>query len=217
MIGFCTRINSVIVYLCMTSLHQRNPFILHGGDDFLRVASFFLIFAPSGAALSVDRAIRFARGSESGAAKPINPWAQRMIQLELAFVYFMAFWQKMRGVKWRNGTAVYYVLHYHALARFPIPQWALAPTVARAETWAVLLFQVGFPLLVWLPKFRYPVLLLGLGFHLCLEYALNIPMFQWDILSAYVLFLDVGLIRQVTTFILHSFRGTEIALPVKAN
>ncbi|MCU1343451.1 MAG: hypothetical protein JWN92_2874, partial [Candidatus Acidoferrum typicum] len=31
---------------------------------------------------------------------------------------------------------------------------------------------------------------LGLLFHLSLEYSLNIPLFQWDILSAYVLFID---------------------------
>jgi len=34
------------------------------------------------------------------------------------------------------------------------------------------------------------VLLMGLLFHLCLEYAFNLPMLQWDILTAYVLFID---------------------------
>jgi hypothetical protein len=33
------------------------------------------------------------------------------------------------------------------------------------------------------------LLLVGLLFHLCLEYSLNLPMFQWDMLSAYVLFI----------------------------
>jgi hypothetical protein len=34
------------------------------------------------------------------------------------------------------------------------------------------------------------LLLLGLLFHLSLEYAFNLPMFQWDVLTAYVLFID---------------------------
>jgi hypothetical protein len=34
------------------------------------------------------------------------------------------------------------------------------------------------------------LLVLGLLFHLCLEYSLNIPMFQWDVLTAYVLFIQ---------------------------
>ena len=34
------------------------------------------------------------------------------------------------------------------------------------------------------------MLALGLLLHLSLEYSLNIPLFQWDILSAYILFVD---------------------------
>jgi hypothetical protein len=56
--GFLTRINCVIVFLCLTSIHQRNLFITHGGDTFLRLAGFFLMFAPAGAALSMDRLMR---------------------------------------------------------------------------------------------------------------------------------------------------------------
>jgi hypothetical protein len=44
--------------------------------------------------------------------------------------------------------------------------------------------------LIWAPKLRYKVLLLGLLFHLTLDYSLNIPLFQWDILPAYLLFID---------------------------
>ena len=35
------------------------------------------------------------------------------------------------------------------------------------------------------------LLAIGLLFHLWLEYSLNIPLFQWDILSGYILFVDV--------------------------
>ena len=37
---------------------------------------------------------------------------------------------------------------------------------------------------------RYPLLVLGLLLHLGIEYSLNIPMFEWDVLTAYVLFID---------------------------
>ena len=39
-------------------------------------------------------------------------------------------------------------------------------------------------------------IMLGLVFHLWLEYSLNIPLFQWDILSAYVLFIDPDDLRR---------------------
>ena len=45
-------------------------------------------------------------------------------------------------------------------------------------------------MLIWFRPFRYPLLVLGLLFHLSIEYSLNIPMFEWDVLTAYVLFID---------------------------
>src|SRR5579863_8826429 len=46
-VGFLTRLSTVSVFLCFTSICQRNVYILHGGDTFLRVAGFFLMFARS--------------------------------------------------------------------------------------------------------------------------------------------------------------------------
>src|ERR1700722_9230448 len=37
-VGLFTRINSVIVFVCLASIHQRNLYINNGGDTFLRVA-----------------------------------------------------------------------------------------------------------------------------------------------------------------------------------
>ena len=48
-VGFLTRLNTLLVFLCLTSIQQRNLYITHGGDTFLRLAGFFLIFAPAGA------------------------------------------------------------------------------------------------------------------------------------------------------------------------
>ena len=62
--GVWTRLSSIAVFLCLTSIDQRNLLILHGGDTFLRLAGFFLMFAPAGAAFSVDRLIRVRRGLE---------------------------------------------------------------------------------------------------------------------------------------------------------
>jgi hypothetical protein len=188
--GLWTRFSSVAVFLCLTSIQQRNLLILHGGDVFLRVTGFFLIFAPAGAALSVDRWIRIRRGLEGTAIRLHAPWAQRMIQFELSLVYLTAFWWKMKGHAWLNGTALYYVFHMHSLARFPLPGWVESAAALRAGSWFTLVAEFSLGVLIWFRRFRYPVLLLGLLFHLGIEYALNLPMFGWDILTAYVLFVS---------------------------
>jgi hypothetical protein len=189
-IGLFTRVNSIIVFLCLASIDQRNLNILNGGDTFLRVAGFFLIFAPAGAAFSVDRFIRTRRGREAAEIPPSSPWAQRMIQIELALVYFVSFCWKIQGASWIHGTALYYVYHLDEIQRFPLPQWLLTPTILRLGTWAALAVEFSLGVLIWIKKLRYIILTLGLLFHLYLEYSLNVPMFQWDVLSAYVLFIE---------------------------
>jgi hypothetical protein len=188
--GLFTRLSTLIVFVCLTSIHQRNLYMNHGGDTFLRVAGFFLIFAPAGAAFSIDRLIRVRRGKEGAEIQPRSPWAQRMIQFELALIYFTSFWWKSMGAPWVDGTALYYVLHLEEVRRFPIPHWIEQPLILKLGSWFTLALEFSLGVLIWIKEFRYPLLLLGLLFHLCLEYTLNIPMFQWDVLTAYILFVD---------------------------
>lgn len=189
-LGLFTRISTIAVFLCLTSIQQRNLFILNGGDTFLRLAGFFLIFAPAGAALSLDHVIRRWRRREGRTWKLYAPWAQRMIQFELCLLYFSAFLWKMQGSSWRNGTALFYVAQLQAMQRFPVPAWLHSPVLLHLGTWYTLVLELGLSTLLWFRPFRAPLLVLGLLFHLALEYSLNIPMFEWDVLTAYVLFLS---------------------------
>ena len=199
-LGIWARLSSIVVFLGLNSLNQRMPLILHGGDTFLRISAFFLMFAPSGAALSLDAAIKNAIGlSRAANATRISPLAQRLIQYQLAVVYLMSFWWKVNGKAWRNGTALFYVVNLREIQRFPIPGFFHDARILHLGAWAAMSFELLFPLLIWFRPFRNPLLLAGLLFHLCLEYALNIPMFQWDMLCAYALFLDAGQIRRFTT------------------
>lgn len=189
-LGFLTRLNSVLVFLCLTSMHQRNLYILHSGDTFLRVAGFFLIFAPAGAAFSIDRLVRVRRGKEGTAIKHRSPWAQRMIQFELSLMYFATFCVKVKGAPWLQGTALYYIYHLDEFKRFPVPSFFFHPIMLKLGAWFALALEFSLGVLIWVKELRYALLALGLMFHLSLEYSLNIPLFQWDILSAYILFVD---------------------------
>jgi hypothetical protein len=189
-VGFLSRLNSIVVYLCLASIQQRNLYIIHGGDTFLRVAGFFLIFAPAGAALSVDRLVRVWRGREQSELPARRPWAQRMIQIELSLVYVATFCWKLKGTAWMEGSALFYIFHVFELQRFPLPDWLLQPGILKLGTWSAMALEFSLGTLIWIRRIRYKVLAAGLLFHLSLEYSLNIPMFQWDVMSAYLLFID---------------------------
>jgi len=200
-VGFLSRINSVIVYLCLASIQQRNLYITHGGDTFLRVAGFFLIFAPAGAVLSVDRLLRVWRGREQGAVQARRLWAQRMIQIELSLVYVITVCWKLKGGPWIDGSALFYVYHLFEFERFPIPSWFLHPVILKISTWLALVLEFSLGTLIWVKSLRYKILTAGLLFHLGLEYSLNIPMFQWDVLCAYILFVDAKDLERVWNWI----------------
>ena len=55
MIGYRTRVFTFICWVFITSLQNRNPFILQGGDDMLRLLLFWAIFLPWGESYSFQK------------------------------------------------------------------------------------------------------------------------------------------------------------------
>jgi len=187
-IGFMSRFSAVAVYLCLGSIQLRNWYILNSGDTLMLVSCFFLMFSPLGAAYSVDRWLRVRRGRLEPAMPLCAPWAQRMLQFQTAVVYFATFYWKSMGILWMNGTAVYYALRLEDMHRFPIPPLHSLALI-KTLTWMTLVIEFALGVLVWFKELRYPVLLAGLCLHLGIEYAMNIPLFEWMIVATYVNFI----------------------------
>src|SRR5580700_5015353 len=135
LVGFMSRISSVIVFAALLSLDKRNPMILSGGDVLLRLDAFFMMFAPIGAALSVDRLIHRYRGGRQSEPRLVLPWAQRMIQIQTTLVYLSSFYWKLHGGTWIDGTAVYYVLHLSEFKQFFVPG-ADNAAIIKLMTWS---------------------------------------------------------------------------------
>jgi len=109
---------------------------------------------------------------------------------------------KLKGAPWLQGTALFYVYRLDELKRFPLPSWFLHPVVLKLGSWSALVLEFSLGVLVWVKEFRYVLLALGLLLHLWLEYSL-IPLFQWDILSAYILFIDANDLRRAGNSVGH--------------
>jgi predicted DCC family thiol-disulfide oxidoreductase YuxK len=52
--GYKTRIASVLAFIFLFSLHNRNEFVLQGGDNMFHIMAFFAMFLPLGARFSLD-------------------------------------------------------------------------------------------------------------------------------------------------------------------
>ena len=54
-VGFHTRLASVVVFVCLLSFERASPNVINSGDYLIRILAFYVMLAPAGAALSVDR------------------------------------------------------------------------------------------------------------------------------------------------------------------
>jgi hypothetical protein len=195
-VGLFTRASSIAVFILIASVHQRNLFITNSGDTLLRCTLFFLMFAPAGAALSIDRLRNIWSGREGPEIRPRAPWAQRMIQIQLSLLYFMTFWNKSLGPAWVDGSALWYVNHLDEFRRFPTPGFLHEMMLVKLQTWLTLAVEFALGVLVWIKELRYPILIVGVLLHLSLEYSLNVPMFQWTTLAVYATFVDASVFER---------------------
>lgn len=189
-VGCLTRTSALVVFLVLVSLAHRNPLILNGGDTLMRVVGFLLIFAPAGRALSVDRLWRTLRGRDDGTPPRAAPWVQRLIQIQVTVVYLSTVGWKAQGETWADGTALYYATRLVEFQRFPVPWLFEDLWVLRLLTWASLFAELALGTLVWIRELRYPVLLVGATLHLGIEYAMNIPVFEWVALACLGVFVE---------------------------
>lgn len=183
-LGLFTRTSAAAVFVTLVSLHHRNMFILNSGDTFIRVTCFLLIFSHAGATYSLDRFWR--RGNDE---RKVSPWAQRMIQIQVSMVYLFTVLAKLRGDSWRDGTAIYYATRLEEFQRFPVPWVFENLAIMKLLTWSTLAVELSMATLVWIPRLRPYVLLSVLFLHLGIEYAMNIPLFEWVMVSALILFI----------------------------
>ena len=109
LVGYRTRLMTVVVWLLLLSIHFRNPLLSGAGEPLLRLLLFWAMFLPLGAMWSLDRARKSVP----------QQWSTYFFSLgtvglfmQIAFMYWFTALQKS-GAEWRtDGTALYYALSY---------------------------------------------------------------------------------------------------------
>src|SRR4051794_34526372 len=187
-VGFFSQVAALILLVGMISFERRTPFAFNAGDVLLRVIAFYLIFAPTGAALSVRRFL--TNRAEFWSFPTRAPWAMRLLQIQLSVVYLFAVWTKVQGTNWNNGTAVSFALRVADIERFPVPSFiSTSPLISNVLTYGTLVIELSLAILVWNRKLRPWVLLAGLSLHLGIEYSIRVGFYGMAIPSLYILFI----------------------------
>lgn len=210
-LGLLTRVASIGMWILLVSFHTRNPHILNGGDTLLRVATFYLMLMPAGAAWSIDNLVRARVGWRVDGW--VMPWSLRLAQLQIMIVYFATGLEKLRGFEpifggadgapgtrlgdWLSGEAVHKAISHATLGRMgwlveDWPWWIFAPL-----TWATLLFEVFFIALVVWRRTRWYALAFGFALHFGIFLTMEVTHFSWTTLSYYLLFVPAAVLMDM--------------------
>ncbi len=146
LVGYRTRLMTIIVWVMVLSIQYRNPWVLSGADNLLRVLLFWAMFLPLGAYWSVDRALK------------ATPWPMSVrflslgtvgLFLQIAFMYWFTAAEKS-GSEWRvDGTALYYALnndHFVTPIGVYVRQF---PALLEVLTFATLALEAFGPFLLF--------------------------------------------------------------------
>jgi hypothetical protein len=188
-VGYHTRLAAVVVFVGMLSFQRRDPYVFNSGDGLVRLIAFYLMLAPAGAALSIDR---WRRARDRFWEFPARaPWALRLIQVQLSVVYLSTLWLKLQGTTWNNGTAVSYAQRITDLARFPLPPFVFhSATISNVATWGTLVVEASVPILIWNRRLRPYVAVVGISLHLAIDYSIRVGFFSMAMIALYISFLD---------------------------
>jgi hypothetical protein len=183
--GFASRLNAAVAWALALSFLNRNPYIHNAGDTVRVIILFYLMLTPCGAVWSIDALLRQLRRPQPGPVF-VAPWALRLLFVQLVVIYFFNGIFKLAGADWKAGTVLHYVLADVSQTRLPFGEWPLPEVVLRIMTWAVLLWEIGFPLLVFMPATRTAALVFGVLVHLGIGFGIELAMFAPIMLCLYL-------------------------------
>lgn len=198
LVGWQTRIMSVLNLVLLVSVINRNELVVTGADGVMQVLAFWSLFLPLGRFYSVDARRRPPDQRRTTYAFPV-----RMFQLQIALIYIFTTIFKLQGQTWPSGDALYMAMQIR-MHTFPVAEWLLAnasPSLLRTLTYIALLIEGGFALLVFSPVFqpylRRVGLIAGVMLHIGIGLVMNIPNFPVVMIISYLMLIDSGWVNWI--------------------
>ncbi|MFT3772209.1 MAG: HTTM domain-containing protein [Minicystis sp.] len=171
LLGYRARLSAALAFMTHALLAKGAGGAPHGADQLSQVGLFFLVFMPCGRALSIDR----RRLKAPPAPTPGARLALRVLQVHLCVVSASSGLGKARGAGWWSGEAL-----GKALPAFPRLDFSFLvthPWLAAAIGWAVVLVEIGVPLLMWPKRTRRAWVLVTAALHLAVAVFMGLGVF----------------------------------------
>jgi len=189
LVGWRTRLATAASWALLVSLHLRNPYLCDSGDRLLALLLFWGLFLPLGARASVDA----LRGRSGRVPEVVLSPAGAALLFQVTFVYVFSALIKDKTAWLGSGDALHYALSVDMVTTAAGRSLLDSPGLLRFASRATFLLELLGPFLCFVPlraaAFRTAVPLVFIAFHIILAVLLDIGLFPYVCMAAWLAFL----------------------------
>jgi hypothetical protein len=179
------RLFSFFLWFLVLNINDSIYSCLNGGDYLLQQLLFFNVLLSS-----------FRNISRPDLDRVLHNFGVFAIRLQLCMVYLIAGLTKLADEEWLGGSAISDILK---IREFSLPYfYDTNGAVAVTANYFVMLYQIGFPLLVWWTGIKKPLIMLGILQHIIIAFVLGLPSFGFIMIISYSIFYFPFFINQKT-------------------
>lgn len=206
-VGWRTRLTTMLLALGMTMLVERAPSVGDQGDNIARIGLFLLVLMASAEHWSLDarrrartkEPVSFARRLLRG--DPVLPdWITTLahnvalvaLAAQICILYTASALFKVQGSQWQDGTALHYPLQLHEYGVFPALNDLIVanPFVLTVLTYLSVFIQLFFAVGLLHPVTRRLFLIGMVGFHAGIALLMGLPWFSLSMLAFDAIFVS---------------------------
>jgi len=120
----------------------------------------------------------------------LTPVVYRLIPIQLCLVYAYSGLEKLKGPTWWYGSALWNIVTNGKMMPFDASLIAHFPIALVLGCYATLIFEIYFPMAVWVDKIRRPWLVYGVAFHFMIGLLMDLMSFSYLMCIGYVFLLQ---------------------------
>jgi hypothetical protein len=182
-------LTGLLLFLMVDFFQNMNLAFVNGGDRMVWLILLWLIFADSYGYFTLHTNKNSVEKNKK-LHNLISNLAALSIMLQLCVAYFSSGIQKLNDPSWLNGEGTYYALSMERFMGTSFNKYIVQQKwVDYITNYGTILFELLFPVLIWIKKFRKPLLISGVVFHLCISIFLMIYGFEIVFMMLYGFFL----------------------------
>ncbi|MXV61543.1 HTTM domain-containing protein [Natronorubrum sp. JWXQ-INN-674] len=185
-VGYKTRIATILSFLFVISLDHHNPFVLSYADTLFRLLLFWAIFLPLGERWSID-----AVHADGKPRATIASIASALILGQMVYMYFLNWYHKSQDELWTGGDATPLIMGLDDMTYLFAGYARQLPALLELGTylWYYML-MFSWLLLVLVGRKRMLLVALFVGGHASFILTVRIGAFPYVAMAGLLLFLQ---------------------------